>query len=71
MSEIRFCPRCGKNVLDKAKINWVIFIVLLILTVIVGLVYLVYCVWAKEKVCSVCGFKPLEPARQNAIQDFR
>jgi uncharacterized membrane protein YagU involved in acid resistance len=68
MSELRYCPKCGKNTYLKVKINWIIFILLLIFTIVLGLVYLLYCVLAKPKVCEQCKTRAnaMEPPRFNA-----
>ncbi|MDR3206296.1 MAG: hypothetical protein LBT41_04295 [Candidatus Methanoplasma sp.] len=68
MSELRYCPNCGRNTYVEVKINWIIFIVLLICGVLLGLVYLVYCFAAKTKVCEVCKLKAnkMEPPRFNS-----
>lgn len=56
MSELRYCPKCQRNVdvspWDTTSV--IILIVLLILGILFGLIYLLYKL-AKSKRCPVCG----------------
>lgn len=56
MSEIRYCPKCRRNVdispWDTTSI--IILIILLLLGIILGVIYLVYKL-VKAKSCPVCG----------------
>lgn len=66
MSDIRYCPRCRRNVdispWDGASI--VILVVLLLFGIILGIIYLLYKLM-KTKRCPVCGTleTDLEPPR--------
>lgn len=68
MTEMMYCPHCGRNV-DVSK--WtstriIILIVLLILGIILGLIYLVYVITLNET-CPVCKTPAsmLQPPRFN------